>query len=97
MRPSSGRSNYSCDFRFFESFDSVASDSRYSLSGRAGVPHITWPPLTIFDVRTPEPEPRTAFDWMTTFFGDYRVLFLRINSASIEVLRVRHRLQAYLS
>jgi mRNA-degrading endonuclease RelE of RelBE toxin-antitoxin system len=36
--------------------------------------------------------PRTEFRLRT---GDYRVLFLRIEERTIEVLRVRHRSQAY--
>ena len=36
--------------------------------------------------------PRTEFRLRA---GDYRVLFLRIGPLSIEVLRVRHRSQAY--
>jgi mRNA-degrading endonuclease RelE of RelBE toxin-antitoxin system len=36
--------------------------------------------------------PRTEFRLR---FGDYRVLFLRIGEQTIEVLRVRHRSEAY--
>ena len=36
--------------------------------------------------------PRTEFRFRV---GDYRVLFLRLGPLSIEVLRVRHRSQAY--
>ena len=36
--------------------------------------------------------PRTEFRLR---FGDYRVLFLRVDAHSIEVLRIRHRSQAY--
>ena len=38
-----------------------ASVSRYSLMGRAGVPQTTWPERMIFEVRTPQPEPSTAW------------------------------------
>ena len=49
---------------------SAASCSRCSFSGRAGVPHTTCPPRTIFEVRTPQPEPSTARALDARFVAD---------------------------